>query len=75
MMALCSWETGVSSPLLPVVPQARSHGELLALVDSQWSRQNVEAKSFSFQQIRFILGWRSKSKLNDELDTWPKGYW
>ena len=31
-------------------------------------------KKFSFQQIRFILGWRSKPKLNDGLDARPKGY-
>ena len=34
MMALCCWGTGVSSPLLPAVPQLRRHGELLASVDS-----------------------------------------
>ena len=33
------------------------------------------AKNFSFRQIRFILGWRSKPKLNDGLDVRPKGYW
>ena len=30
------------------------------------------AKKFSFRQIRFILGWRSKLKLNDGLNAWAK---
>ena len=33
-MALCCWETSVSSPLLPTILQSRRHGELLASVDS-----------------------------------------
>ena len=30
------------------------------------------AKKFSFRQIKFILGWWSKLKLNDGLNAWPK---
>ena len=64
-MALCCWETGVSSPLLPAVSQPRRHGGVAKMSG---------AKKFSFRQIRFIFGWRSKPKLNDGLDVWPKGY-
>ena len=32
-------------------------------------------KSFSFQQMRFLLGWGPKPKLDDELKVRPKGYW
>ena len=33
------------------------------------------AKKFSFRQMRFILGWGPKPKLDDGLDARPKGYW
>ena len=32
------------------------------------------AKKFPFRQMRFMLGWGSKSKLDNGLDAWPKGY-
>ena len=31
-------------------------------------------KSFPFQQMRFVLGWEPKPKLDDGLEAWLKGY-
>ena len=31
-------------------------------------------EKFSFWQIRFVLGWGPRSKLDDGLEAWPKGY-
>ena len=34
----------------------------------------VEGEKVFLPTIRFILGWRSKPKLDDGLDAQPKGY-
>ena len=35
----------------------------------------LEVKKSSFRQMRFMLGWGPRLKLNNGLEARPKGYW
>ena len=74
VIALCCWKVGVFSPFLPAILQPRRHGELLASIASGVIAKMSRAKKFSFQQMRFMLGWGSKLKLDDGLEARLKGY-